>query len=210
MLIDLSREISEKTKIFHLYPKVSIIQWSKHEVHGFQSEVIYMITHVSTHMDAPAHFIKNGKTVDLIELEKMTGHAVTIDVRDRHIITREDVENAISRTDFRRGDAVFLYTSWADKYETDYYITRCPGIDKEAAEYLRDIGAKLVGIDSPSIDPAESTTFDAHKILLEADIPIIENLVNLEKIVNKRVRYYAFPLKLEGCSASPVRVIIEM
>ncbi len=210
MLIDLSREISENTKIYHLYPKISIIQWSKHETHGFNSEVIYMITHASTHVDAPSHFIKNGKTVDTIELEKFTGYAVTVDVKNRHIITRKDLENALQSVEFKRGYGVFLYTSWAEKYESEDYISKCPGIDKEAAEYLRDIGAKIVGIDSPSIDPAESTTFDAHKVLLSADIPIIENLYNLDKIVGKVVKYYAFPLKLVGCSASPVRVIVEV
>lgn len=169
-----------------------------------------MITHVSTHVDAPAHFIKNGKTVDQLEIERFIGHVVTLDVRDRHVITRRDVEEAISRTDYRKGDAVFLYTGWAEKYDSDEYISKCPGIDREAAEYLRDLEVKLVGIDSPSIDPAESTTFDAHKILLEAEIPIIENLCNLDKIVNRRVKYYAFPLKLARCSASPVRVIVEL
>ncbi|NPB01092.1 MAG: cyclase family protein [Crenarchaeota archaeon] len=210
MLIDLSRDISENTKVFYLYPKVSVIEWSKHEIHGFRSEVLYMITHVSTHVDSPAHFIKNGKTVDQLELEKFIGHVVTLDVRNRHIITREDIEKALSRIEYKKGDAIFLCTGWAEKYDSDEYITRCPGINKEAAEYLRDIGAKLVGIDSPSIDPAESTTFDAHKILLGAEIPIIENLCNLDKIVNSRVRYYAFPLKLVGCSASPIRVVVEL
>ncbi len=210
MLLDLSRDISESTKVFYLYPKVSIIEWSKYEIHGFRSEVIYMITHVSTHVDAPAHFIKNGKTVDELDLDKFTGYVVTLDVRNRHLISKRDIEEAISRTEYKRGDAVFLCTGWAEKYNSDEYINNCPGIDKEAAEYLRDIGVKLVGIDSPSIDPAESTTFDAHKVLLGAEIPIIENLCNLDKIINRRVRYYAFPLKLSKCTASPVRVVVEL
>jgi len=90
------------------------------------------------------------------------------------------------------------------------YTSKCPGITGDAAKLLVEFKAKLVGIDSPSIDPAESTSFDAHHILLEAGIPIIENLCNMAHVLKKRVKYYAFPLKIAGATASPVRVVIEV
>jgi len=210
MYLDLSREICEDTQVFPLYPKVKILTWAKHDIHGAQSEVIYTITHVATHMDAPLHFIENGLSIDKISIEKFIGYAVVIDVSNRHVVTGRDIESCIKNVEYREGDAIFLYTGWEDMYGRDEYVYRCPGISKDAAEFLVSLKPSLVGIDSPSIDPAESTTFEAHKILLSNNIPIIENLCNLKHVLNRRVRYYAIPLKIVNATASPVRVIVEV
>ncbi len=210
MYLDLSRPISEDTKVFPLYPKVKILTWAKHDVHGFRAEVIYTITHVSTHIDAPLHFIENGKSIDELEIDKFIGYAVILDLSNRHIINAEDIEERIKKSDYNPGDAIFIYTGWEDMYDSPDYVTKCPGLSKTAAEVIVRYNVKLVGIDSPSIDPAESQTFDAHKILLSNGIPIIENLCNLKRILNKRVKYYAIPLKIVKATASPVRVIVEI
>ncbi|MHC1627830.1 MAG: cyclase family protein [Candidatus Nezhaarchaeales archaeon] len=209
-LIDLSRDISSKTPVFPCYPSVAVIEWAKRDVHGFKAEVIHMATHTSTHMDAPLHFKDNGAPIDSLSLELFVGYAVIVDLWGKFKISREDLKKAIAACGYNEGDAVFIYTGWEDAYRKPDYITRCPGLTREAAELLVEIKAKLVGIDSPSIDPAESTSFDAHHILLGAGIPIIENLCNMTSVLKKRVKYYAFPLKIVGATASPVRVVVEV
>jgi len=208
--IDLSRDISPKTQVFPCYPSVVLIDWAKRDVHGFKAEVIYMATHTSTHMDAPLHFKDGGASIDSLPLDLFTGYAVIVDLWGRFKVNRSDLEKALKACGYNEGDAVFIYTGWEDVYGKPDYTSKCPGITGDAAKLLVEVKAKLVGIDSPSIDPAESTSFDAHHILLEAGIPIIENLCNMAHVLKKRVKYYAFPLKIAGATASPVRVVIEI
>ncbi len=209
VLVDLTREISEDTPVFPCYPRVKIIVWSKHDVHGFGSELLFAPTHVSTHMDAPLHFKAGGKSIDETPLELMIGYAVVIDARGHHVVPGSVVEKGLAQTGFRRGDAVFVYTGWEDRYGSPEYVIECPGLSEDAARKLVEAGASIVGIDSPSIDPGESTEFPAHHVLLGAGVPVIENLCNLGGLVGRRLRYYALPLKIKGATASPIRVLVE-
>ncbi|MEM1901179.1 MAG: cyclase family protein [Candidatus Nezhaarchaeales archaeon] len=210
VLIDLSRSIDPKTQVFPSYPPVSIAECAKISIHGFNAETIYMATHTSTHIDAPLHFKEGGLSIDALPLQLFMGYAVIADVWGRFKIRRGDLERALRACGYNEGDAVFIYTGWEDVYHKPDYITKNPGLMEDAAKLLVDVRAKLVGIDAPSIDPGESTSFEAHHILLGAGIPVIENLCNMAGLLNKRVRYYAFPLKITGATASPVRVVVEL
>ena len=209
-LVDLTREISPETQVFPAYPKVAVLLWAKHEVHGFRAEILHMATHTATHLDAPLHFIEDGQTVDQLSLEVFTGYAVAVDVRGEREVSRDLLRKRLDEAPYQAGDAVFLYTGWEHRYGSREYLSENPGLSAEAAQLLVDVRAKLVGIDTRSLDPATSTTFPAHRILLKTGIPIIENLCNLSKILQSRVKYYAFPLKIEGATASPVRVVAEI
>ncbi|RLF17856.1 MAG: hypothetical protein DRJ68_07260 [Thermoprotei archaeon] len=209
-LLDLTRDINSKTQVFPAYPSVAIIEWAKHDVHGFKAEVKHLATHTSTHVDAPLHFKAEGAPIDRLPLELFTGYAVIADVWGKYVVPREALERALKSAGYREGDAVFVYTGWEDVYGKSEYIAKCPGLSREAAQLLVEVKAKLVGIDSPSIDPAETGKFDVHEVLLGAGIPVIENLCNLAGIIGRRLRFYAFPLKITGATASPVRVVVEL
>ncbi len=209
VLLDLTREISEETQVFPAYPKVHVLLWAKHDVHGFRSEVLYAVTHVATHIDAPLHFKEDGASIDELPLDLFTGYAVVVNAEGHHAVPREVLEEELERAGFVEGDAVFIYTGWEHVYGKPEYITRCPGLTREAALLLVERKAKIVGMDSPSIDPAESTTFDAHHVLLGSGVLVIENLCNLKDITGRRLRFYAFPLKIKGATASPARVVVE-
>lgn len=210
VLIDLSRSIDPKTQVFPSYPPVSIAECAKISVHGFNAEVVQMATHTSTHMDAPLHFMEGGPSIDILPLQLFTGYAVIADLWGKFKIRRRDLERALRACGYNEGDAVFIYSGWEDVYQKPDYIAKNPGLLEDAAKLLVEIKAKLVGIDSPSIDLGGSTGFEAHRVLLGAGIPIIENLCNMAGLLNKRVRYYAFPLKITGATASPVRVVVEL
>ena len=87
------------------------------------------------------------------------------------------------------------------------YFTNSPGLSKAAAKYLAEIKINLVGIDSPNIDPATDEDFGSHRIFSENNILILENLMNLDKLLNKRFTLIALHLKLKNCSGSPIRAI---
>lgn len=210
VLIDLSRNIDPKTQVFPSYPSVSIVECAKISVHGFNAEVIQMATHTSTHVDAPLHFKDGGSSIDALSLQLFTGYAVVADLWGKFRIRRNDLEKALKTCGYSEGDAVFIYSGWEDVYQKPDYITKNPGLMEDAAKLLVEVKAKLVGIDAPSIDPGGSTSFEAHHILLGTGIPVIENLCNMARLLNKRVKYYAFPLKITGATASPVRVVVEL
>jgi len=75
---------------------------------------------------------------------------------------------------------------------------------------LAEIEINLIGIDGPSIDPAIDHDFNSHRIFSANDIPIIENLINLDRLLNKKFTFMALPLKLKNCSGSPVRALAIM
>ena len=116
---------------------------------------------------------------------------------------------AISATGIRRldvaGKAVLVHTGWAAHWRTDQYFEGHPFLTKEAAEYLRDAGATLVGIDSYNIDDTGDGQRPVHTALLGAGIPIVEHMRGLEQLPDSGFRFSAVPPKIKGMGTFPVR-----
>ena len=106
--------------------------------------------------------------------------------------------------------AVLVQTGWAQHWNTDAYFEGHPYLTKEAAEYLRDAGAKLVGIDSHNIDNTAGRTRPVHTILLGAEILICEHLCNLEALPGKCFKFSAVPPKFKGVGTFPVRAMARV
>ena len=206
-IIDLTREIDVTTQVFPLYPKVSIIKLYRHETHGFEAELMIFVTHTSTHVDAPRHFIRNGLTIDKFPLSKSITNAYCISIIEVRDINRKILEQKLKEVNFEKGCSLLIYTGWSRYYGTDKYLSSdSPGLTEDAAQLLVEYNVPIIGIDTPSIDPGYSTDFKAHKLLLSNGIFIIENLTNLEQLVNKRFKLIVTPLKIINASASPARI----
>ncbi|MDJ0645653.1 MAG: cyclase family protein [Flavobacteriaceae bacterium] len=185
--------------------------------------------HGGTHLDAPIHFAENRHTVDEIPLEKLIGSAIKIDVSTRALknsdyqISIEDLkgwEESQNRT-IADGSIVLLQTGYSKYYpdkikylgtdqrgEDAVQQLHFPGLSAEAAEWLvtnRKINA--VGIDTPSIDYGQSEYFKSHVILLEQNIPVFENLTNLDKLPYHEFEIIALPMKIKGGSGAPLRIV---
>ena len=206
-IIDLTQEIDESTQVFPGSPKVSLLQWSNYESHKYASEVIFCSTHIGTHIDAPYHFKRGGCTVESISLDKLIVRdkikVLRIEKKDDEKIEIDDLDNQ----QIMENDSILINTDWSKYKNMDKYFTKSPGLSKAAAEYLAKIKINLVGIDSPNIDPASDGEFSSHKIFSESNIPILENLTNLDKLLNKKFTLIALPLKLKNCSGSPIRAV---
>ena len=203
-VIDLTMTVSPSTRVFPGSPQPSFIPWSTFAAHGYDSEVMHMSTHTGTHMDAPSHFAPGRASVDQIQPARLVSSAILIRVR-------KGADEAINLDDIRgedisEGDAVVFATGW-EKHEGNDYMTRNPGLARDAAQYLVERKVSAVAIDGPSIDPGFDAKFTAHNVLLPAGVIIIENLCNLEMIAEKRFTLVAAPLKLAGASGSPVRAL---
>ncbi len=184
--------------------------------------------HGGTHMDAPIHFAKNGKTIDQIPLDQLIGPAIIIDV------SKETLKNRnyqISIQDFTIWESsngkipdetiVLLHTGfgryWPDRLKylgtdktgkealTDLHF---PGLHPDAAKWLvenRKINA--IGLDTQSIDYGQSEFFETHRILCTKNIPFFENVANLDKLPAIGTVVIALPMKIKGGSGAPLRLV---
>ncbi len=211
-VIDLSKPIASlSTPMFPGYPQPLRAKFATFEEKGYEANVWLFVEHTSTHVDAPAHFVKGGKTIDEIPVDTFVGWATAIDLSHKgpkQSITKEDVANGIriareKGVDFGRGWILLIYTGYGEKEGTPQWLEH-PGLDEGACRYLLEIGVKAVGTDAPSPD---REPYPAHSILLANGVAIYENLANLDKVLYRKFLFVAPPLKLVKGTGSPVRAV---
>jgi arylformamidase len=207
MILDLTREVRNDTKVFPGSPLPKFITWTKMDVHNYDSEVIFMSTHTGTHMDAPSHFASNASTIDKISIGRFISNAILIKLKkgSNQLITADEIK--APNVSIKQGDTIVLSTLWENEIDKDYFFSHCPGLTEDAAKYLIDKKVNAVGIDSPSIDRGSESSFAVHKLLLSNEILIVENLCNLDKLNCQYFTLIMTPLKLSGASGSPIRAI---
>jgi kynurenine formamidase len=106
--------------------------------------------------------------------------------------------------------AVLVHTGWDENWATDRYFEDHPFLTEETAVYLRDSGARLVGIDSMNIDDTRGNSRPAHSILLKAEIIIAEHLCNLGELHEQGFTFSAVPPKFQGVGTFPVRAFARL
>ncbi len=164
---------------------------------------IDMIANTGTYVDSPFHRYADGKDLSELPLEWLADlDGVVIRAAGRG-------ERAIGPDAFAgvevRGKAVLVHTGHARKWGTDGYFEGHPFLTRGAAEYLRDAGARLVGIDSLNIDSTDDMARPVHSILLRSEIPICEHLRGLEQLPDTGFRFFAVPVKVKAFGTFPVR-----
>ena len=184
--------------------------------------------HGGTHLDSPVHFAEGRNTTDRIPITQLMGPAVVVDVTTQ---TAADPDYRVMPSDLATweqvhgrmpGGAVMLIrTGWGSRWpdRARYLGTATtgtaavaelhfPGIDSSTARWLVERGGvDAVGIDTPSIDFGQSTTFDTHQILFAADIPALENVANLDRLPATGAYVIALPMKIGGGSGGPLRMV---
>ncbi len=201
-IIDLTHTFNSNMPV---YPGDPLAQLTQIDKDGIVDHQINSRMHVGTHIDAPLHMIKKGKRISQFPPEKFIGNGVLIDARNNEQI---DVE-LLETVRIRDYDIVLILTGFGGKFRTkpSEYYNKYPVITEDLAKKLVNLGAKIVGMDTPSPD---RTPYKVHKILLSKEILIIENLTNLEKLVGiKKFEIIALPAKLDT-EAAMVRVIARI
>ena len=192
--------------VFPGLPDPSFEPIAKVEEDGYAMTSYAMLNHIGTHVDAPAHQIAGGDTLDEIGTERLVTDAVRIDVSQRSphgAITRNELEPHLERV--RAGDIVLFFSDNARNYGTDAYWTGWSYPDADAARALIERGVSAVGFDGPSADPVDSTTMDLHRVWLGAGRMIIENVNNLDQLPD-RAQVVVAPMKVEGANGAPTRI----
>jgi arylformamidase len=174
----------------------------------WQVTQLYMGTHTGTHIDAPAHFISHGKTIDQYPLERflLSGIVVPLlELKDNEPIREGSLAHALST--LPTCGAVLIRTSWNQYWNSERYMHH-PYLSSEAAQLLIDKGVSLVGIDALNVDSTVQGTDHAHATLLGNDVLIVENLTRLDQLIPNQIYHFSFlPLSLAGLDGSPIRAI---
>lgn len=206
MLVDLSLPLEEGMTGFPGYPGFEHERLQTYENDGKLSRRFSIPTHQGTHIDAPAHFVPDGATIDELPLETFVGPANVIDLREHRgdPITAQVLADAASGLD--TGTRVVLLTGDVDTrfHDTDFF-DEAAVLTESAAEWLLDHEVSLVANDflTEAIDRPERPV---HRALLEAGVPIVEYLANADAIADfERVELVCLPLSIPGFEATPVR-----
>ncbi|HZY79032.1 MAG TPA: cyclase family protein [Cyclobacteriaceae bacterium] len=207
-LIDLSHTIEHGMITYKGLPAPIICDYLSREASKsvydggatFQIGKIEMVANTGTYLDVPFHRYEDGKDLSQVELERFVNiPAVVVHTHENQIGTKFFEKQDV------RGKAVLVHTGWSKHWRTDQYFEQHPSLTKEAAEYLKQQGVNLVGIDSHNIDDTRTKLRPVHTILLGAGILIVEHLCNLDQLPDKEFLFTAVPPKFKGVGTFPVR-----
>lgn len=211
MIIDLTHTIAPEMPVYPGTPSPSMEAACTVERDGYRETMLHMVSHTGTHMDAPCHLLPGGETLDAMAPDRFCGNAAVVDVShlgERGIITEELLRTR--QEDLQQAEFVLFYTGWEQKWGKPDYFSAFPVMDEEAARFLVSCGMKGVGTDAISVDPVEMAHLPVHRVLLGAGMVIVENL-RLQKLAGeRRVRFYALPLKYRNADGAPVRAVAEI
>jgi len=183
--------------------------------------------HGGTHLDAPVHFVEGRHTTEQIPIEQLMGPAVVIDV-SHQVDSSSDYR--VTAADFERwesvhgkipaGAIVLVKTGWGSRWpdRARYLGTtktgaaavpelHFPGIHLDGARILVRRKVNAVGVDTPSLDNGQSTTFGVHRRLFASNIPGFENVANLDRLPATGAFVIALPMKIKGGSGGPLRIV---
>jgi arylformamidase len=165
---------------------------------------LFMTTHCGTHIDAPRHFIEEGKTLDEIALTVFNGRARVFNAGMRKKIDRKFLEQlgfeGVQRALFRSVNSAYL----SEKKFRETYVY----FSEDAAEFLVEKKITLLGTDYLSVEDFSDSKRPAHHILLGAGIVLLEGL-NLLSVREGDYELVCLPLKLIGADGAPARAILK-
>lgn len=161
--------------------------------------------HVGTHIDAPLHFVQDGKGIDQLNLNDLIGPALVVDLLDQNIISKQLLEDLVLPDGIRR---ILFHTRNSELWEKEphRFVRAYVGLTPDAAQWIVDNGIRLVGIDYLSIQCYDSDP-DTHKILLNSGVIIVEGL-NLADVPSGLYELICLPLKLTGSEGAPARAVL--
>jgi arylformamidase len=207
-IYDVTVPISEGVPIYFGDPAVRI-ESPKTIAAGDGANVSHLClgAHTGTHVDAPNHFIEGTRRLDQLDLEKLVGPCVVVELDDsvlavepKHLLELAGVERILFKT---RNSA--FWNEPEKGFRTDFTY-----INPESARILADSGVKLVGIDYLSVEKFGSAGFATHITLLEKEVVILEGL-DLREVPAGEYEILCLPLKYTGGTGdgAPARTILR-
>jgi arylformamidase len=171
---------------------------------------ITMSVHNGTHADARFHFDPKGESIEKVSLDAYVGRATVVDFaqnfsqsKQKHLITTEDLKPHAE--DIAATSRLLVKTGrWSD---STVFPNQIPVIAADVPAWLQKNGAKLLGVDLPSMDEIDSKSLQNHHALTRAGIAIVESL-DLTDVASGIYNFAAVPLKIAGADGAPMRAIL--
>ncbi len=217
-IIDLTYNIEPGMTTFNAYwhPAVSIEQLGKHESEGRESRKITLGTHCGTHVDAPSHFVRKGRTIDQVPLSDLMGPITIIDfshLGKNGVVAKKMLEKV------KLTKRVLFKFGWGVNWKTINFYKDYPFLSLEAAEYLVQKGVELIATDTPSLDDSRiklqgsvlgsEDDSPVHKIILRNNLVLVEYIANLDKVKDLNGwNIIVMPLRVKGGDGAPARVCL--
>lgn len=176
---------------------------------------ITLSPHTATHADAPLHYAQDGAPIGAVALDVYLGECVVVDISHAQpVIDVAELKDAFStrrlaiapRVLIRTYKASFSSSSGVDR--ATQWDSQFSAISPQAVDWLATQGVRLIGTDTPSLDPETSKTMDAHHRVRAHGMAILEGLV-LDDVPVGRYELIALPLKFTSLDASPVRAVLR-
>ncbi len=176
---------------------------------GWNARTLHLYSHAGTHMDAQTHFAAGPGTIDVTPLERCMGNAWVVHlegISDRALITVAHLGEIAEN--FQPGESLLLCTGWSQHVNNpQHYRDNFPRIADDLAHWCVEKQVKILGVEPPSVADVNNVgeLTRIHKILLGANITIVEGLTHLDALTQQKVFFVAVPLKIEGGDGCPCR-----
>jgi arylformamidase len=178
------------------------VSYTKEQTGSVNIGKITTSVHIGTHVDAPFHFINDGKRILDLDINIFIGDCRMIDVSTAHEIDEE----TLSKFDLEGVTRLLIRTSIPNN--PNFFPVQIPYMTKSGATYLKEKGVKLIGVDVPSVDQLDSKELEGHHALYENGIHILENVM-LDHLSPGDYDLIALPLALKDADGSPVRAVVR-
>ena len=206
-IVDLSHTVSPDMPVYPGTEQPVFITGCTLADAGFLEKKIALSSHTGTHVDAPAHLLKDAETLDSLAIEHFHGPALMLNFETLASRTIEVSDLEFFKEELAKVDFLLLHTGWSKYWGTDKYFSDYPVLTVEAANWLNNFQLKGVGLDTISADTADTHDYPIHKTLLQKSTIIIENLTNLASLSVSLFTFSCFPIKFEDADGSPVRAV---
>ncbi|MEQ1930628.1 MAG: arylformamidase [Parvularculaceae bacterium] len=207
-LIDITPALSAETPMWPGDTPFSARRtWAIEENGAVNVSAVTMSTHCGAHADAPLHYDAAGAPIDEVSLEPYIGRCVVAHIFEAGpTIDADRLWQALRRICAQIPPRVLIRTYRLAPVKA--WDSGFCAVSPEAIGFLAAHGVRLIGVDTPSLDPQSSKTMDAHKTILAADMRVLEGLV-LDAVDEGLYELIAPPLKLKGADAAPVRAVLR-
>ncbi len=201
-LFDVTRCLSPATPVWPGEPGPEIVVRSTVERDGFRTLGLHLTTHTGTHIETARHFFDTGPFLDEVPLDVLCGPCRVIRIPTIAAISRSALQSRQPQ-----GVARILIATATAETDLAGLPPRFGGLSREAAKYLVECGARLVGIDTLSVDVYEDRAFPAHHTLLPAGVVQCE-MLDLTGVPEGDYTLFALPLRVQASEACPARVVL--
>jgi kynurenine formamidase len=207
--IDLTLQLFNGTRALDPDPITFVNSYHTIKDDGYNLSQVIISSHVGTHIDAPKHFLENGKSLDKFSLSDLIKKAILLDFshkKAKELITRDEIEQYDKK--IKTGTAVLIRTDWSKTFPSHEFGYDGPNISTEAVEYLVEKNISILGVEPPTLNWEDNP--NSHKKLLAAEILLVEGLANLDRIKTENFMFYAIPLNIKNIDGFPVRAFAEV